>query len=156
MQTHSIFVKETFQYLKSGIKSWSEITREDWQLVEAEKRCAYCGSTEELVKEHIVPRSLRVRPECENCDTIQGIHNQVWACRTCNSLKGTKGLYEFFRARWPGERKYYDIIPPLLEKKYLKTIFNCHECADTLEKVDLNGDGEIDVLDIDFILHSFW
>jgi hypothetical protein len=78
----------------------------------------------------------------------------VWACRTCNSLKGTKGLYEFFRAKWPGERKYYDIIPTLLEKKYLKTIFNCHQCADTLEKVDLNGDGEINVLDIDFVLHS--
>jgi hypothetical protein len=46
-----------------------------------------------------------------------------------------------------------DLIPPLLEKKYLKTIYNCHECAKTLNKGDMNGDEEIYVLDIDFILH---
>jgi len=40
-----------------------------------------------------------------------------------------------------------------LEKKYLKTIYNCHQCAGTLEKGDINDDGEISVLDIDFILH---
>jgi len=45
------------------------------------------------------------------------------------------------------------MIPTLLEKKYLKTIFNCHQCAETLDKSDLNNDGEINVLDIDFILH---
>jgi hypothetical protein len=45
------------------------------------------------------------------------------------------------------------VIGPLLEKKYLKTIFNCHRCAGTLDSGDLDGDGEISVLDIDFILH---
>ena len=49
------FVKNTFRDLQSGVKQWSEITREDWQLVEADKKCAYCGSTENIVKEHIVP-----------------------------------------------------------------------------------------------------
>jgi hypothetical protein len=62
-------------------------------------------------------------------------------------------VYEFFREKEPDERKYYDVIEPLLEKKYLKTIFNCHRCAGTLDKGDLDGDGEISVLDIDFILH---
>ncbi len=59
------------------------------------------------------------------------------------------------------ERKFYDFIPPLLEKKYLKTIIKCHECANTLSSSDLDHwirqahhkDGEITVLDIDFILH---
>jgi len=46
------------------------------------------------------------------------------------------------------------IDPPLLEKKYLKTIINCHECAETLGGCDLDRDGEITVLDIDFILHE--
>lgn len=45
-----------------------------------------------------------------------------------------------------------DLIPPLLEKKYLKTIANCHECTGTVESGDLDGDGEITVLDIDQIL----
>jgi hypothetical protein len=100
-------------------ESWSEITREDWQLVEAEKRCIYCGSESDLHKEHIAPKSLKIRPECASCDVIQGIHNQIWACSGCNSSKGTKGLYEFYRKKYPHERKFYDLIPPLLEKKYL-------------------------------------
>jgi len=150
---HYGFVKNTFNDLKSGKKSWSEITREDWQFVESDKECIYCGSNEELHKEHIVLKSLKIRPVCGTCDTIQGIHNQIWACKECNYAKGVKGLYEFFQEKYPHEKKYFDFIPPLLEKKYLKTIYNCHECAQTLDECDLDGDGKITVLDIDFILH---
>jgi 5-methylcytosine-specific restriction endonuclease McrA len=150
---HYGFIKKTFLELKNGTKSWSEITREDWQFVKSEKKCIYCGTKSDLHKEHIIPRSLRIKPECRTCDKIQGIHNQVWACKQCNSSKGTKGLYEFYRAKYPNEKKFYDLIPPLLEKKYLKTIYNCHECAQTIDKGDIDGDGEISVLDIDFILH---
>jgi hypothetical protein len=146
------FVKETFRDLKSGAKSWSEITREDRQFVEAEKRCVYCGAENDLHWEHIVPRSLRVKPDCETCETIRGIHNQIWACGQCNSMKGRKGLYQFFKGKYPGERKYYDLIPPLLEKKYLKTIYNCHSCAGTLDGGDIDGNGELTVLDIDHII----
>jgi hypothetical protein len=153
---HYGFIKTTFRRLKSGEMSWSDILREDWQLVESEQRCAYCGGEGELHREHIVPRSLRILAKCETCDRIQGIHNQIWACRRCNSLKGTKGLYEFFRDQLPGEKKYYDVIPPLLEKKYLKTIFCCHECAETLGRTDLDGDGKPTVTDIDFILRGPW
>lgn len=104
-------------------------------------------------KRHLHTLQMRITAGCETCDTIQGIHNQVWSCRECNFSKGTKGLYEFFRDKLPNERKYYDLIPPLLEKKYLKTIYNCHICAETIDKGDLDGDGEITVLDIDHILH---
>ena len=62
-------------------------------------------------------------------------------------------MYEFYRAKYPGERKFYDLIPPLLEKKYLKTIINCHRCAETLDGGDLDRDAELTVLDVDFILH---
>ncbi|MEG8946951.1 HNH endonuclease [Rosettibacter firmus] len=150
---HYGFIKETFQELKNGVKSWSDITREDWQLVESEEKCIYCGSTNNLNKEHIVPKSLKIKPECRTCDKIQAIHNQIWACRQCNSSKGNKGVYEFFKALYTNKKKFYDYIPPLLEKKYLKTIYNCHECAGTLDKGDIDSDGEISVLEIDFILH---
>jgi len=149
---HYGFVKKTFLELKSGSKEWSEITREDWQFVEAEKKCAYCGSEVELHKEHIVPRSLKIKPECGSCDRIQGIHNQVWACKECNFMKGTRGLYEFYKIKHSHEKKYYDLIPPLLEKKYLKTIYYCHECATTLSSGCIDGDGELTILDIDFII----
>jgi putative acetyltransferase len=32
---------------------------------------------------------------------------------------------------------------PLLEKKYFKTIHDCHECIGTLDSGDLDGDGEL-------------
>ena len=152
-QDHFGFIREVFQDLKSGRKTWSEITREDRQFVEAEKKCVYCGSIENLHWEHIIPRSLSIRPECRTCSSIQGISNQIWACRKCNLLKGTMGLYQFFKLKYPNEKKFYDFIPSLLEKKYLKTIYNCHECAQTLKKEDIDGDGKLTVLDIDFIIH---
>ena len=118
---HYGFIKKTFKELRDGDKSWSEITREDWQLVEFDKKCIYCGSENDLQREHIVPKSLTIKPECSTCDKIQGIHNQVWGCKNCNSLKSTNGLYECFKFRYPTEKKFYDLIPPLLEKKYIKT-----------------------------------
>ncbi len=150
---HYGFIKKTFKELKEGTKSWSEITREDWQFVESDKKCIYCGAAGDLHKEHVVPKSLKIKSECGSCDTIQGIHNQVWACKRCNSLKGTKGLYEFFKSLHPAEKKFYDFIPPLLEKKYLKTMYCCHECAQTLAAEDIDGDGQITILDVDAILH---
>jgi hypothetical protein len=67
-------------------------------------------------------------------------------------MKSAKGLYQFFKYKFPADRKFYDLIPPLLEKKYLKTIYNCHSCAGTLDGGDINGDGELTVLDIDHIM----
>lgn len=148
------FIKKTFRELQEGTKKWSEITREDWQFVESDKKCSYCGYEEDLHREHIVPKSLKIKPECGACDTIQSIHNQVWACKKCNLLKHTKGLYEFFKLLHPSDKKYYDLIPPLLEKKYLKSIYCCRECAVTLDKGDIDGDAEISVLDVYYILRG--
>lgn len=87
----------------------------------------------------------------KTCDKIQGIHNQVWACSSCNSAKGTKGPYEFYRLRLGGA-KFYDGLPVLLEKKYLKTIYCCHECAGTPDKGDFDGEEVLSVIDIDAII----
>jgi 5-methylcytosine-specific restriction endonuclease McrA len=84
---HYGFIKKTFLELKLGEKSWSDIIREDWQFAESEKKCRYCGSTNDLHKEHIVPKSLSINERCPICDKIRGIHNQVWACKSCNSSK---------------------------------------------------------------------
>jgi len=150
---HYGFIKKTFRDLKNGVKKWSDITREDWQFADSEKKCIYCGSTTNLQREHIVRKSLSINERCANCPHIQEIHNQVWACEDCNSKKGTLGVYEFYQKMDPGNPKFYDLVPSLLEKKYLKTIFRCHECAGTLSAQDLDGDGKTTVLDIDFIIH---
>jgi hypothetical protein len=84
-----------------------------------------------LTKEHIVPRSISINDRCPACEKIQGIHNQ---------------------AKHSGQTKYYDLIPSLLEKKYLKTIYNCHACSGTLDGGDMDGDRMITVLDIDCVI----
>ena len=146
------FIKNVFRELQAGTKSWSDITREDWQLVDAEKQCAYCGATTDLAHEHIVPKSLLINERCPCCDKIQTIHNQVWVCKSCNSAKGTMGLYAFFRSRMPENKKFYDFLPALVEKKYLKTAYDCLACANCLDAGDLDGDGQMTVLDIDYAL----
>ena len=141
------FIKATFRQLRDDEKKWSEILREDRQLVEAERRCVYCGAENELQWEHIVPKSLLINERCPACDRIQGIHNQIWACKTCNDRKWTKGLYHFFRELHPEAKSLSDTLPALLEKKYLKTIYYCHLCKGTL---DWDGAGKpLTVLDLD-------
>ena len=142
------FIKQTFRQLRDNEKKWSDILREDKQFVDAEKKCAYCGSTDRLEWEHIVPKSLTINERCSGCDRIQGIHNQIWACKTCNTRKGTMGMYSFMKVLYPDAKPFSDIVPPLLEKKYLKTIWYCHQCNGTL---DWDGDGKaLSVFDLDF------
>ena len=74
-QKHYGFVKSMLMDLQSGKKKWSDILREDKQLVEAEKLCIYCGATDNLSYEHLVPKSLKINDRCPSCDTIQSIHN---------------------------------------------------------------------------------
>jgi hypothetical protein len=147
------FIKQSFRDLCDGRKQWSDITREDKQFIQTDKVCLYCGSADDLQWEHIVPKSIKLNDRCTTCDKLQGIHNQVWACAKCNLEKRDKGLYSYYLARFPEDKKYYDRIPPLLEKKYLKTIYFCHECAGTLDEGNLDKDGTITVLDIDKVLH---
>jgi len=147
------FIKSTFRKLRDDQKKWSSYLHEDKQFVNAEKCCVYCGSTENLQWEHIVPKSLFINERCTNCDRIQGIHNQIWACKTCNMRKGTKGLYHFMKELHPDVKPFSDCIPALLEEKYLKTIWYCHLCNGTL---DWDGTGKtdgvkLDVFDLDII-----
>ncbi len=148
---HYGMIKTTFRKLKSGEISWSDIMREDLQFIDAEKCCSYCGSVDNLTKDHIIPKSIKINSRCSLCDKIQGIHNIIWACKSCNSRKHTKGLYTFFVENNPDKKKS-DLVPSLLEKKYLKLMYSCHQCAGTLNATDLNEDGVIDVLDIDAII----
>ncbi len=67
-----------------------------------------------------------------------------------------EGLYSFYRRRFPMEKKFYDYIPPLVEKKYLKTVYEClSRCTQGLNLGDMNGDGTVTVLDIDFAMKRY-
>ena len=103
-------------------------------MISEEKCCEYCGSKEFLSWDHLIPRAKNGPETAEN---------HILACRKCNSSKGSKGLFE-----WYGIAKK-DKIPKLIAGKYLKLLYEIHKNNDTLLASDLNGDGKLDVLDLE-------
>ena len=59
---------------------------------------------------------------------------------------------EGYRLTHRGDEKFYDSIPPLVEKKYLKTIYNYHNCSGPADIGDMDGDDVVTVLDIDAVI----
>lgn len=154
-RAHADFIRQKFRSLHDGWTPWSDIEREGRELVEAARRCVYCGAAERLTRAHLVPASLHATEHCTDCHTLHGDGNRVWACPACAARKGTRGLYAFYRLLRPGDPKSHDHIPPLVEKKYLRTVHDCLACLDLLDAADLDRDGKLTVLDIDFAL-SRW
>lgn len=66
--------------------------------------CAYCGGKERLAADHVVPKH---RGGADVGD------NLIWACRTCNSSKGSEDLLAWYTAR-------QEFPPLLLLRRYLK------------------------------------
>ena len=68
------------------------------------RACAYCGGTDHLSLDHLVPR---IAGGADSGDNV------VWACRGCNSSKGGRDLLVWMKLK---ER-----FPPLLLlRRYLK------------------------------------
>lgn len=105
--------------LKSGEIVWSSDVRE-WLLeMENPNVCIYCGATEDLTTDHILPRSRGGEDVPDNV---------VRVCRACNSSKGAKGLYEW---KGLGEKNNQNRIA---EGKYLKYLYSLHERNGTLDR----------------------
>ena len=133
------FLMDRMLKLSSGEIKMSAILREmKMQMTARSNCCEHCGSAADLSWDHIIPKS-RGGP-----DTAE---NHVQACRSCNSSKGSKGLYE-----WYGEDRKDD-LPRIVAGKYLKLLYDIHERNGTLDMSSLNHDGKLDVLDLEVIAH---
>ena len=55
-------------------------------------------------------------------DLIHHRHTTIIAKSAFAVSDGEQRLYSFHKPRHRGDKKFYDSIPPLLEKKYLRTI----------------------------------
>jgi len=139
------FVVSRWKKLKSGEMKWSSSVRDYQKEWEKGRVCVYCGSTEGLSIDHIIPVSRagvdpRVKALLESPD------NCVWACRACNSSKGDRDIFE-----WYGEGRL-DEIPKLALSKFLKLAYKVHETQGTLDLEDPNLDGVLDIYDLGVVI----
>lgn len=86
--------------------------------------CYYCGSTERLSIDHLIPKDRGGPDDADNL---------VWACRRCNSSKSNRDLVAWMQSR--------GAFPPiLLLRRYLKLVArHCENagCMDAaLEELD--------------------
>jgi hypothetical protein len=103
------FVMNKFKELRAGSISWNEI-REYVKERENVDECVFCGATANLTLEHLLPQKFN-GPDVEK--------NLVWICKSCNSSKGARRLYEYFAMQAGVEAAKYD-VPRIAEGKYLK------------------------------------
>jgi hypothetical protein len=112
------FVADRFKKLRAGEITMSGTIREWERERELPQVCVFCGSTEDLSTDHLIPRS---RGGDDSAD------NLVQACKTCNSSRGDKGVFE-----WLG-LKEKDKLHRLVAGKYLKLLMKVHEQRGTLD-----------------------
>jgi len=112
------FITERFQKLRDGEITISDTIREWEREQQLPKECVFCGTTDDLTTEHLIPIN---RGGDDSAD------NLVLSCRTCNSSRGDKGVFE-----WLGLEKK-DRLHRLVAGKYLKQLLTVHERSHTLE-----------------------
>ncbi len=118
------FVMDRFTKLSSGEINWSNSIREYVKEREQPDVCIYCGQEKDLTLEHILPRA-RGGPDTTD--------NAVFVCKSCNSSKGDKRLYEWF-----GLKNRYK-LPRIAEGKYLKLLHSLHQQNGTLNVSDVSA-----------------
>lgn len=111
------FITDRFKKLKDGEITISGTMREWEREQELSPHCVYCASTNDLTTDHLIPVS---RGGDSSADNV------VLACKSCNSSKGDKGVFE-----WLG-LKEKDKLHRLVAGKYLKQLLRLHETAGTL------------------------
>lgn len=121
-KTNYGMVMSKWKQLCSGEIQWSSAVREWLKEKEEPTKCIYCGEEKELTIEHILPRS---------CGGEDIADNVVMVCKSCNSSKGGKRLYEWRKLN--EKDKHHRIA----EGKYLKYLYSLHEKQGTLDVDDV-------------------
>lgn len=117
-KTNYGMITDRWKKLCSDEIHWSSTVREWLREKENTSACIYCGEEKDLTVEHILPR-------CCGGEDIPD--NVVMVCKSCNSSKGGKRLYE-----WRG-LKAKDNHHRIAEGKYLKYLYLLHEKRGTLD-----------------------
>lgn len=103
-QTDYIVRSKTYYGLLRGRLKLGTLFKDEREKITSAGHCAYCGRTENLSIDHLIPRLHGGE---------DGADNLVTACRSCNSSKGARDLLE-----WAGSRGELPTL--VLLRRYLK------------------------------------
>jgi len=139
------FVVSRYKKLKAGEIQWSPSMRDYQKSLEKGNVCVYCGATENLTMDHIIPVSRAgVDPRVKGL--LESADNGILACRKCNNSKSSRDVFE-----WYGEERI-DEVPRLVLSKFLKLSYRLHETQGTLDLKDPNMDGVLDIYDLGVVI----
>jgi hypothetical protein len=139
------FVVSRYKKLSSGEMTWSSSVRDYEKELDQGRLCVYCGSTTGLSTDHIIPIS-RAGVDPRIAGLLDSSDNCVCACKTCNSSKGNRDVFEWYG---PGR---VDEIPKLVLSKFLKLSYRLHDTQGTLDLKDPNMDGTLDIYDLGVVI----
>jgi hypothetical protein len=120
------FIVSRYKKLVSGEMKWSSTLRDHLKELEQGKVCAYCGATEGLSMDHIIP-VCRAGIHPRIAKMLESSDNTVCACRKCSSTNSGKDIFEWYGFERVGE------IPRLVLPKFLKLAHDVHEMQGTLD-----------------------
>jgi hypothetical protein len=139
------FIVSRYKKLASGDMEWSTSDRDFMKTMEKGQVCVYCGAATDLSTDHIIPMS-KAGVDPRVAELLKSSDNCVCACKTCNSSKGGRDVFEWYGA----ERT--DEIPKLVLSKFLKLAYRLHETQGTLDLKDPNMDGVLDIYDLGVVI----
>ncbi|MCK4394826.1 HNH endonuclease [Candidatus Bipolaricaulota bacterium] len=139
------FVISRYKKLESGEMARSSSIRDYEKELDKGRVCIYCGASENLSTDHIVPIS-RAGVDPRIGAILDSADNCVCACKRCNSSKGDRDVFEWYGA----ER--LDEVPKLVLSKFLKLAYRMHEMQGTLDLKDPNMDGVLDIYDLGVVI----
>lgn len=139
------FIVSRYKKLVSGEMKWSSTVRDHQKELQHGSVCVYCGAEKGLTTDHIIPVSRAgVDPRVQML--LDSADNCVCACKRCNSEKGNRDVFE-----WYGPERL-DEIPRLVLSKFLKLAYRLHEVQGTLDLVDPNMDGTLNIYDLGVVI----
>ena len=94
-----------FRGLKQGTMNIRTIFDDEKVKLRTGQICNYCGSKNNLTLDHIFPKKFGGKDDAENL---------IFACKTCNSSKGKKGLMEWMNFRG-------QFLPLMVIRRFFKT-----------------------------------
>jgi hypothetical protein len=139
------FVVSRYKKLSSGEMKWSTSVRDYQKERDKRNMCIYCGSTENISTDHIIPMS-RAGIDQRIVKLLDSRDNCVDACKSCNASKGNHDIFE-----WYGIERQND-VPDLVMSKFLKLVYELHETQGTLDMKDPNLDGVLNIYDLGVVI----